>query len=74
MVPARGDFAAVLIEPGHADHAGLIAAIAGMAGPIPLLQQADAAGRYRADWLIEEQVIAINTTAAGGNASLMAIA
>ena len=43
-----------------------------MEGPIPLIQQADEQGHYRPDWLVEEQTVSINTTAAGGNAALMA--
>ena len=41
-------------------------------GPI-VLPQAASAG-YRAEWLVEEVSTSINTTAAGGNASLMAMA
>jgi RHH-type proline utilization regulon transcriptional repressor/proline dehydrogenase/delta 1-pyrroline-5-carboxylate dehydrogenase len=44
-----------------------------MAGPIPIVQLADAAGRYRRDWLVEEVSTSTNITAAGGNASLMAM-
>jgi RHH-type proline utilization regulon transcriptional repressor/proline dehydrogenase/delta 1-pyrroline-5-carboxylate dehydrogenase len=72
-LPERADYAAVLIEPGAAGQAALLAELAARDGPIPLVQQADAQGRYRADWLVEEQSISINTTAAGGNASLMAL-
>ncbi|MFM6852901.1 MAG: hypothetical protein ACKOUM_02335, partial [Sphingopyxis sp.] len=71
-------YAAVLIEPdGVADGgmgvAGVLASIATLPGAIPIVQVADASGQYRADWLVAEQSIAINTTAAGGNASLMAM-
>ena len=46
-------------------------ALAELPGPI-VLPQAGCAG-YRLDWLVEEVSTSINTTAAGGNASLMAI-
>lgn len=65
-------YAAILIEPGL-PAAALLPRIAAMEGPIPLVQQADASGRYRPDWLVEEQCISINTAAAGGNAGLMAM-
>jgi len=71
-LPERANFAAVLIEPRPEGHAALLAQLAALDGAIPLVQQADGDGRYRADWLVEEQSISINTTAAGGNASLMA--
>ncbi|NOW47484.1 RHH-type proline utilization regulon transcriptional repressor/proline dehydrogenase/delta 1-pyrroline-5-carboxylate dehydrogenase [Novosphingobium sp. SG751A] len=70
-LPAINPYGAVLIEPGPRAHE-LMQQIAAMEGPIPLTQQADEQGHYRLDWLIEEQTISINTTAAGGNASLMA--
>ncbi|MDE2302395.1 MAG: bifunctional proline dehydrogenase/L-glutamate gamma-semialdehyde dehydrogenase PutA [Sphingomonadales bacterium] len=63
---------AVLLEAGR-DHRALLAALAAGEGPLPLVQQANAAGAYRADWLVEEQSISINTAAAGGNARLMAL-
>ena len=72
-LPERADYAAVLIEPRAEGHAALLAELAALDGPIPLIQLADAHGGYRADWLVEEQSISINTTAAGGNASLMAL-
>ncbi|HEX4848576.1 MAG TPA: bifunctional proline dehydrogenase/L-glutamate gamma-semialdehyde dehydrogenase PutA, partial [Novosphingobium sp.] len=72
-LPERSDFAAVLIEPRSGGIAELLARVAAMDGPIPLVQMADAAGHYRADWLVEEVSVSINTTAAGGNASLMAL-
>jgi len=52
---------------------GLLPRIAAMAGPIPIVQVVDASGRYRRDWLVEEVSTSINVTAAGGNASLMAM-
>ncbi len=72
-LPESTAFSGVLIEPGVAGKPALLAALAAGDGAIPLMQQADADGRYRADWLVEEQSISINTTAAGGNASLMAL-
>ena len=42
-------------------------------GPIVPIHVADATGRYPAEWLVSEQSISTNTTAAGGNASLMTI-
>ena len=69
-LPATADFAAVLVE---AVTPGLLPRIAAMAGPIPIVQVADASGRYRRDWLVEEVSTSINVTAAGGNASLMAM-
>ena len=69
-LPAHCTFAAVLIEAGGGDH---LTALAAMTGPIPLVQMADDAGSYRLDWLVEEQSTSINTTAAGGNAGLMAL-
>lgn len=69
-LPANADCAAVLVE---ARAPGLLPRLAAMAGPIPIVQVADASGRYRRDWLVEEVSTAINVTAAGGNASLMAM-
>ncbi len=52
--------------------------IAGLDGPILLAQAAAERGEdrvpYCLDWLLEEVSTSINTTAAGGNASLMTIA
>ena len=45
--------------------------LAALPGPIVLTQ---AGPDYRLDWLVEEVSTSINTTAAGGNASLMAMA
>ncbi len=71
-LPSSASFSAVLIEPGGND-AALLQAIAAMEGPIPLVQSAAPDGSYRLEWLVEEQSTSINTTAAGGNASLMAL-
>ena len=70
-LPQQADFAAVLIEPPAA--AALIERLANLPGPIPIMQVADSQGRYRRDWLVEEVSTSINVTAAGGNASLMAL-
>ena len=72
-LPATLDAAAMLIDPAVADKQALYGRIAAMAGPIPIVQVADADGRYRRDWLVEEVSTSINVTAAGGNASLMAM-
>jgi RHH-type proline utilization regulon transcriptional repressor/proline dehydrogenase/delta 1-pyrroline-5-carboxylate dehydrogenase len=67
-----GPYSGALIE-GDAERVrGLNQAIAALPGPI-VLSQAGSAG-YRLDWLVEEVSTSINTTAAGGNASLMAMA
>ncbi|WJT00499.1 bifunctional proline dehydrogenase/L-glutamate gamma-semialdehyde dehydrogenase PutA [Novosphingobium humi] len=70
-LPTTNPYGAILIEPGPQAH-DLMLQIAAMEGPIPLVQQADEDGRYRLDWLVEEQTVSINTAAAGGNAALMA--
>ncbi|MEE8610516.1 MAG: trifunctional transcriptional regulator/proline dehydrogenase/L-glutamate gamma-semialdehyde dehydrogenase [Sphingomonas aquatilis] len=64
-------FAGALIEGEAAHVSAALAALAELPGPI-VLPQARCAG-YRLDWLVEEVSTSINTTAAGGNASLMAI-
>ncbi len=69
-LPASANCAAVLVE---TPTLGLLPRLAAMGGPIPIVQVADAAGRYRRDWLVEEVSTSINVTAAGGNASLMAM-
>ena len=67
---AAGVYGGALIEGDGAQLVEALGAIAGMPGPIVLAQ----AGEPRLDWLVEEISTSINTTAAGGNASLMAIA
>ena len=66
-----GPFAGALIEGDAAGVREALAALAALPGPIAL-PQAGSAG-YRLDWLVEEVSTSINTTAAGGNASLMAM-
>lgn len=72
-IPRKSEYAAVLIERGKKGYPADLARLAEMTGPIPIVQISDAQGHYRGDWLVEEQSISINTTAAGGNASLMAL-
>jgi RHH-type proline utilization regulon transcriptional repressor/proline dehydrogenase/delta 1-pyrroline-5-carboxylate dehydrogenase len=70
---AAPDLRGVLFE---GDRAGLLALNARLAerpGPI-LTVQARGEGGYRSEWLVEERCISTNTAAAGGNASLMAMA
>ena len=69
---AAGPYSGALIEGDAARVAALNRAIAALPGPIVLTQAG--AGGYRLDWLVEEVSTSINTTAAGGNASLMAMA
>ena len=75
---AAPPFAQVLVEdPGPSDWEGIVpilTAIAAKEGRIPIVQLGSAERPYRTDWLLEEQSISIDTTAAGGNASLMAVA
>jgi RHH-type transcriptional regulator, proline utilization regulon repressor / proline dehydrogenase / delta 1-pyrroline-5-carboxylate dehydrogenase len=72
-IPAKSKFGAILVEPRAHGMRELIASLANMAGAIPITQVADGDGHYRPEWLVEEVSTSINTTAAGGNASLMAI-
>ena len=66
-----GPFAGALIE-GDAERVREVQQqLAALPGPIVLTQ---AGADYRLDWLVEEVSTSINTTAAGGNASLMAMA
>ncbi len=73
-----GPYAGALIE-GEAEQVRAIATrIAELPGPLVLMQSASPQEISRPDayclsWLLEEMSISINTAAAGGNASLMAI-
>lgn len=67
-------FAQVLIEDAGQDIRDVLQAIAAKDGPIPIVQLAGNGKLYRTDWLLEEVAISVDTTAAGGNASLMAVA
>jgi len=76
---ARSDdpFAGVLVEGNMARVRATNKAIAALQGPIILVQAADSAAGaapYSLDLMLEEVSTSINTTAAGGNATLMAIA
>ncbi len=68
----EGPYAGALIEGNAARVREAQQAIAALPGPIVLTQAGDA--DYRLDWLVEEVSTSVNTTAAGGNASLMAMA
>lgn len=65
-----GPYNGALIGGDEAQRRAVMAEIAGLPGPILVVQ----AGPPRLDWLVEEVSTSINTTAAGGNASLMAMA
>jgi RHH-type proline utilization regulon transcriptional repressor/proline dehydrogenase/delta 1-pyrroline-5-carboxylate dehydrogenase len=69
---AEPAIAAALVE-DPADVVAVAQALAARDGAIVSQQLATPAG-YRLDWLVEEVSIAVNTAAAGGNASLVAIA
>lgn len=64
----------VLIENVDEPITHLLEAIAAKDGPIPIVQSGGANHCYRTDWMVEEKAISTDTTAAGGNASLMAVA
>jgi len=76
---ASGPFAGALLEGDAARVRAANLRIAGLPGPLVLVQSASlaevAAGRevYCLNWLLEEVSTSINTAAAGGNASLMSI-
>lgn len=64
----------VLIENTGDNITPHLIAIAAMDGPIPIVQLGGKDRPYRTDWMLEEVSISIDMTAAGGNASLMAVA
>lgn len=72
---ASQPFAAALIEGGEARVAAMVETVAAMPGPIVPVHAAadDQPLAYPVDLLLEEVSTSINTTAAGGNASLMMI-
>ncbi|MBU6267954.1 MAG: trifunctional transcriptional regulator/proline dehydrogenase/L-glutamate gamma-semialdehyde dehydrogenase [Sphingomonadales bacterium] len=76
FAPMAGEGAvAVLAEGDAARVAGVTGDVARWDGPIASVHARRARGLgYDPDWLLEEVATAINTTAAGGNASLMTIA
>ncbi|MEJ7925613.1 trifunctional transcriptional regulator/proline dehydrogenase/L-glutamate gamma-semialdehyde dehydrogenase [Sphingobium sp. AN641] len=67
--------AAALVEGGADQVAALLRDVAALPGPILSVHAADPgqALPYHLEWLMEEVSTSINTTAAGGNASLMMI-
>jgi RHH-type proline utilization regulon transcriptional repressor/proline dehydrogenase/delta 1-pyrroline-5-carboxylate dehydrogenase len=70
---ADGPFAGALIEGDAARVRRICGRIADLPGPVLIVQAGGADGAYCLDWLVEEVSTSINTAAAGGNASLMAI-
>jgi RHH-type proline utilization regulon transcriptional repressor/proline dehydrogenase/delta 1-pyrroline-5-carboxylate dehydrogenase len=70
---ARPAIAQVLIEHAMPGCVELLGRIASADGPIPMVQVGSRRGEYRLDWMVEEVATSIDTTAAGGNASLMAL-
>jgi len=66
---------AALVESDQALVRDTVAHVAGLEGPIVSVHvaQQDHPLAYQIDWLLEEVSTSINTTAAGGNASLMMI-
>ncbi len=67
----EGGYAGALIEGDAVRMTEALTALADLPGAI-VLPQAASSG-YRLDWLVEEVSTSINTTAAGGNASLMSL-
>ncbi|CAD7339833.1 trifunctional transcriptional regulator/proline dehydrogenase/L-glutamate gamma-semialdehyde dehydrogenase [Sphingomonadales bacterium 56] len=72
---ADGPCSVVLVEGDGMTVARAVAEAAAMPGPIIPVHAADQDQplAYHCDWLLEEVSVSINTTAAGGNASLMMI-
>ena len=77
--PAAGPLAGVLVEGDPARLRAVTLRIAELDGPILTVQGASSEGLtsgkedYCLDWLLDERATSINTTAAGGNASLVAL-
>lgn len=67
-------FSHVLIENTGEEIYSHLIAIADKDGPIPIVQLGCKDNAYRTDWMLEEVSVSIDMTAAGGNASLMAVA
>jgi RHH-type proline utilization regulon transcriptional repressor/proline dehydrogenase/delta 1-pyrroline-5-carboxylate dehydrogenase len=70
---------AALVEAGPEALGAILKDLAARPGPIIPVQAAASAhmrtaGAYCLDWLVEEVSTSVNTTAAGGNASLMTLA
>ena len=74
-VSATGPCSVILVEGDEIAVARAVAEAAAVPGPIISVHAAeqDQPLAYHCDWLLEEVSISINTTAAGGNASLMMI-
>ena len=70
---ADAAIAHVLIEDIGQDIRDTLRALARRAGPIPIVQLGGRGRSYRTDWLLEEVSISTDTTAAGGNASLLTL-
>ncbi|WP_253717478.1 trifunctional transcriptional regulator/proline dehydrogenase/L-glutamate gamma-semialdehyde dehydrogenase [Sphingomonas sp. AP4-R1] len=70
---ADGPIAAALVEGNAATIRAAVTEMAAREGMIVPVHVAGPDGRYPLDWLLEECSTSINTTAAGGNASLMMI-
>ena len=68
------NLAHVLIEDDGNDICPLLKVLAAHDGPIPIVQLGARDVGYNAALMLEEVVMSIDTTAAGGNASLMAVA
>ena len=68
-IMSSGPYAGALLEGDKDFVSAALRALADLPGPIVLPQ----AGDYRLDWLIEEVSTSINTTAAGGDTTLMAM-
>ena len=68
-------FSAALVEGDAAAVAAVVAEVSTLPGPIVSVHAAerDQPLAYHCDWLLEEVSTSVNTTAAGGNASLMMI-
>jgi RHH-type proline utilization regulon transcriptional repressor/proline dehydrogenase/delta 1-pyrroline-5-carboxylate dehydrogenase len=66
----EGTYAAALINGDSAQICAVLHELAQLPGPI-VTAHAPAEDGYQVEWLLEEVSISINTTAAGGNASLM---
>lgn len=75
---AAGPIDGALIEGNPAQVSSALRRLAEMEGPLVLAQSANpeeckAGGAYRLDWLVKEVSVSTDTTAAGGNATLMAM-
>jgi RHH-type proline utilization regulon transcriptional repressor/proline dehydrogenase/delta 1-pyrroline-5-carboxylate dehydrogenase len=69
-----GPFARALVAGSHAFVRTALGELAALPGPIVTAEMPCAQGGYAPALLLRETTISINTTAAGGNASLMALA